>query len=140
MLAEEASDLVARGEAHLSFDDEAHECGELKPRRSSAVTVHFCFQSDREISFFLAPPGTDRAATVNVYDKDPDRLVAEARLYVRALIAGRVEFLLRAGESTGRVELELEDGSRRRHFYNTLLSSRVGRGPDWEPFGADAFG
>lgn len=133
---EETAAVVDAGSAALTLDDDG---GELRPRRVTACAFSFCLQGPEEISFFPTAPGTERAPTIDVYDKDPAVLVSTARLYLRALIAGRVKFTLREGSSAGRIDLMLDDGTEVAHLYNTLFRFRVGRGAGWERYSASPY-
>ncbi|UUY03447.1 hypothetical protein LRS13_22705 [Svornostia abyssi] len=140
MVIEETAALVDAGSAKLElYDGTDHDGGELRPRRPTACGFSFCMQSAEEISFFPTAPGTDRTQTIDVYDKDPASLVSKARCYLRAFIAGRVKFTLRAGSSAGRVDLLLDDGAEVSHLYNVLVGFRVGRGAGWERYTASPY-
>lgn len=140
MVIEETAAIVDAGDAELKFDEgDDPDGGELRPRRLTACAFSFCMQSAEEISFFPTAPGTDRTPTIDVYDKDPTLLVGTARLYLRALVDGRVKFTLREGSSAGRVDLTLDDGTEVQHLYNMLFGFRVGRGAGWELYAASPY-
>lgn len=137
---DEMAAIVAAGDADLELDDpDDFDGGELRPRRLTACRFSFGLQSAEEISFFPTVPGTDRTPTIDVYDENPTLLISKARLYLRALVAGRVKFTLREGASAGRVDLLLDDGTEVHHLYNMLLGFRVGRGAGWERFSASPY-
>lgn len=131
MLAAEVAPYVESGDAALDMTGDTYT---LRPRRSDACAVSIYVQQESEISLWPKAPGTNRAPTIDLYDKDLHRLVGAVRAYLRAILAGQLELTLRTGSSSGRCRFSLDDGTVQTHLYNILFGFQVGRGSGWETF------
>jgi hypothetical protein len=136
VLVDELSPWVETGAAVFEPNEAG---GSSAPRRPDACAFTVYAESEREVSFFPVAPGTNRTPTIDIYDKDSAALVREVREYVRAIVAGRIEFTLKKGSPYGRVRVSLPDGRARTHVYNVFLWFAVGRGPRWETFRASPY-
>jgi hypothetical protein len=130
----ETAALVTTRRAEVELRPHDVGSAEVRPTNPAASAVGVYTQSDNEISLWPEAPGTDRAPTVDIWERDSDVVLSQLREYLRAIFAGRIELTLARGSSAGRCRFWLSDGTRQTHYYNVMLGFLVGRGPGWDTF------
>jgi hypothetical protein len=99
----------------------------LVPADPGALPAEFAAVQDDEVAIFVGPPARAYALTLELFGGPREELLERVRLYVRAIVAGRVEVSTDrlGGAAGGQVRLLLEDGTRPRHLCNALVPLRA---------------
>jgi hypothetical protein len=100
------------------------------PTNETALPVSLVQQSPREVSLFVGPPAEPDLLTVDIYDQDRAVVLCGVAEYLEAVVAGRVELLVKERKGVAKFWLRDTDAPRV-HSYNLWLASRPGRGPGW---------